>query len=65
MQSQVTIQQPPDSVKDYVALADVVRLLPLIATQGRQRLYNLGVAATPATPRGLVGAAGCQRALCL
>ena len=42
MQSQVTIQQPPDSVKDYVALADVVRLLPLIATQGRQRLYNLG-----------------------
>lgn len=38
----VVIQQPPDTAKDYVALADVVRLLPLIAEQGQQRLYNLG-----------------------
>ena len=37
-----TIQQPAHTAKDYVALADVVRLLPLIAEQGRQRLYNLG-----------------------
>ncbi len=41
-QGTVTIQQPADSAKDYVALADVVRLLPLIASQGKQRLYNLG-----------------------
>jgi nucleoside-diphosphate-sugar epimerase len=38
----VTIQQSADTCKDYVALADVVRLLPLIAERGRQRLYNLG-----------------------
>ena len=38
----VTIQQPADTSKNYVALADVVRLLPLIAEQGQQRLYNLG-----------------------
>jgi len=38
----VTIQQPVDTAKNYVALADVVRLLPLIAELGQQRLYNLG-----------------------
>lgn len=38
----VTIQQPADTAKNYAALADVVRLLPLLAEQGRQRLYNLG-----------------------
>lgn len=38
----VTIQQPADTAKNYVALADVVRLLPLIAERGQQRLYNLG-----------------------
>ena len=38
----VTIQQPADTAKNYVALADVVRLLPLIAVRGQQRLYNLG-----------------------
>lgn len=38
----VTILQPAEIAKDYVALADVVRLLPLIAGQGQQRLYNLG-----------------------
>ena len=37
-----TIQQPFDTAKDYVALADVVRLLPLIAEHGSERLYNLG-----------------------
>lgn len=38
----VDIQQPADTAKDYVAMADVVRLLPRIACQGKQRLYNLG-----------------------
>lgn len=38
----VTIQQPADTTKNYVALSDVVRLLPLIAEQGQHRLYNLG-----------------------
>lgn len=42
-QGVATIQQPADTAKDYVALSDVVRLLPLIAKQGRQRLYNLGL----------------------
>jgi nucleoside-diphosphate-sugar epimerase len=38
----VTIKQPADTAKNYVALADVVRLLPLIAERGQHRLYNLG-----------------------
>ena len=38
----VTIQQPAETQKDYVALEDVVRLLPLIAEHGAERLYNLG-----------------------
>lgn len=38
----VTIQQPADTAKNYVALADVARLLPLIAERGQHRLYNLG-----------------------
>lgn len=37
----VSIQQSPLMAKDYIDLNDVVRLLPLIARQGRQRLYNL------------------------
>ena len=41
---EVTIQQPADTAKNYVALADVVRLLPLIEERGQQRLYNLGSA---------------------
>lgn len=36
------IRQEPESSKDYVALADVVRLLPLLACRARHRLYNLG-----------------------
>ena len=38
----VTIQESPHIAKDYVALEDVVRLLPLIAIHGQERLYNLG-----------------------
>lgn len=38
----VTIQQPANTTKNYVALTDVVRLLPLIAEQSQHRLYNLG-----------------------
>lgn len=38
----VTIQQPANTTKNYVTLDDVVRLLPLIAERGQQRLYNLG-----------------------
>ena len=38
----VTVRQPPNTEKDYVSLADVVRLLPQIAQHARQRLYNLG-----------------------
>ena len=38
----VTIQQPPNTEKDYVGLDDVVRLLPGIAEHGQERLYNLG-----------------------
>ena len=39
---EVMIQQPASMAKDYVALGDVVRLLPRIAVEGKQRLYNLG-----------------------
>ena len=38
----VTVRQPPNTEKDYVALADVIRLLPQIAQHAQQRLYNLG-----------------------
>jgi len=38
----VTIQQPASTEKDYVALEDVARLLPLIAERGSERIYNLG-----------------------
>lgn len=38
----VVIREPAGTLKDYVALADVVRLLPLIALKGKQRMYNLG-----------------------
>lgn len=38
----VTIRQPPNAEKDYVALTDVIRLLPQIAQHAQQRLYNLG-----------------------
>lgn len=38
----VTIQQAANTAKNYVALSDVVHLLPLIAERGKHRLYNLG-----------------------
>lgn len=37
----VRFRQAPASEKDYVALDTVVTALPLIAAQGRHRLYNL------------------------
>lgn len=37
----VLFRQSPHSAKDYVALEQVLRLLPLIATSGGARLYNL------------------------
>ena len=37
----MTIQQPANTTKNYVALADVVRFLPSIAARGSHRLYNL------------------------
>jgi nucleoside-diphosphate-sugar epimerase len=57
----VLFRQGPDSEKDYVSLADVVRLLPAIAIKGRHRLYNMAaghntrhaeIAAALATARG-------------
>ncbi|HEY1936061.1 MAG TPA: NAD(P)-dependent oxidoreductase [Acetobacteraceae bacterium] len=37
----VQFRQAPDSAKDYISLAQLVRLLPAIATAGRRRLYNV------------------------
>jgi hypothetical protein len=37
----VRFRQSAKSSKDYVSLAQVTRLLPVIATGGRHRLYNL------------------------
>ena len=37
----VCFRQAADSAKDYVKLDDVVRLLPLIATGGASRIYNI------------------------
>jgi len=37
----VRFRQASDSEKDYVSLQQVLRLLPLIATHGAARLYNL------------------------
>lgn len=37
----VEFRQGPASTKDYVNVAAVVRLLPAIATRGRQRIYNV------------------------
>lgn len=41
LDGQVRILQSASTAKDYVSLEDVVRLLPLIASHGQQRLYNL------------------------
>ncbi len=37
----VEFRTHPDSAKDYVALEDVLELLPRIALSGRERLYNV------------------------
>jgi len=39
----VTIRSAPDSEKDYIALDDVTALLEVIATCGKQRLYNVAL----------------------
>lgn len=40
-EGRIVIRTAPESVKDYVAMPDVVRMLPEIALHGRHRLYNL------------------------
>jgi nucleoside-diphosphate-sugar epimerase len=37
----VRLNSSPDSAKDYIALADVIRMLELIASHGQQVCYNL------------------------
>ncbi|MBI1771922.1 MAG: SDR family oxidoreductase [Burkholderiales bacterium] len=37
----VIFRSSPDSEKDYISIADVVRFLPIIATQGEIGIYNL------------------------
>jgi nucleoside-diphosphate-sugar epimerase len=37
----VTLHTAPTSTRDYIALEDVVAMLPQIALEGRQRVYNL------------------------
>ncbi len=37
----VTLEESPDSAKDYVSVEDVVKILPLIAMKGQDRLYNV------------------------
>lgn len=37
----IVLQTSFASAKDYVSVTDVVRLLPLIATSGRERIYNV------------------------
>jgi len=38
----VLINQPEFTKKNYIALNDVAKLIPLITEQGRERIYNLG-----------------------
>ncbi len=37
----VVFRSSPDSEKDYISITDVVRFLPIIATQGEIGIYNL------------------------
>lgn len=37
----ITLRSAPSTAKDYIALADVLDLLPRIALHGRERLYNV------------------------
>lgn len=41
MQGHVTLHTSRASAKDYVSIDDVVQLLPRIAREGRQRMYNV------------------------
>ncbi len=52
---EVEIGEAPESSKDYVDLADVLELLPRIALQGRERLYNLA-SGEPVSHRQLAAA---------
>ena len=70
-EGEVTFRRAPESAKDYVSLEDVVAMLPRIAVEGRQRMYNLASgqnishaalaerlsAITPCRVRYIVGAA--------
>jgi nucleoside-diphosphate-sugar epimerase len=41
LDGRVVMRSAPESAKDYILIDDVVRLLPTIATQGTQPIYNL------------------------
>lgn len=59
----ILLQTAPDSAKDYIHIDDVADLLPRIATQGRERLYNVasGVQTRHAQwTEHLAGLTGCR-----
>ncbi|HET6195577.1 MAG TPA: NAD-dependent epimerase/dehydratase family protein [Acetobacteraceae bacterium] len=59
----VTFRQGANSAKDYVSLGAAIRLLPQIATRGRERIYNVAAGANTghaAIARRLHDAAGWQ-----
>lgn len=41
LSGRIELQSDPDSAKDYILLDDVVSLLPRIATEGKEWLYNV------------------------
>jgi nucleoside-diphosphate-sugar epimerase len=41
LRGRIELHSAPASEKDYIAIADVVQMLPRIATQGRAQIYNL------------------------
>ena len=41
----VVLDTTLDSAKDYISVDDVARLLPQIASQGRERIYNVAAGA--------------------
>ena len=41
IKGEVLIRSAPESEKDYIALSDVVKAIPLIASAGRASIYNL------------------------
>lgn len=52
---EIRLRTSPDSSKDYVAIGDVVGLLPRIALAGQRRLYNVA-SGTNTSNRGLLEA---------